>query len=476
MRKTGFSVFLLLVIACVPMPRPAQLPLSTLLGQAEALIAEQKYGEAVEILETAAQLYPETTLPLIKIGQVFLKQHRWLLAEDAFNRALARDLDNPIATAGLAEVSLNQGETLQALQLWQKSIELNPGVPGLFTGLGRTHIARLEFELAKTAFLEQMRHQADPEAQWYLAVLEAPVDLQAANDYLLAIPHQSSPDILARRDYMLATLIPFTDRSPPAEVARASGIALVQAELWPLAVYALNVAHADPAERPPETQAELLAFLGHALAQSGRPALDLFAESLLLNPNSSLPRYFHGVYLRRQGALRAAEDTFQQALELDPDNAAIHIELARTKAEQGDFAEAEVQYDNAVALAEDDLQVQLSRIRFHANRGYNLVEAGIPAAEDLVDAYDDNAEALDLLGWMQFLSGETATAEETVRRALELNPKLVSARYHLARQLEAGDRPIAAIEQYQLVVDRDSSGLYRERALEALRRLTQTVE
>jgi tetratricopeptide (TPR) repeat protein len=436
----------------------------------------QHYGAAVEALEQAAQLYPDTTLPLIKIGQVYLKQHRWLLAEDAFNRALARDPDNPIATAGLAEVTLSQGDTVRALRLWQHTIELNPDIPGVFTGLGRTHIARFEFEPATAAFLEQLKTRPDPEAQWYLGVLAAPADLQVATGYLLAIPEQSSPDILARRDYLLATLGPFTDKSQQVEVAQATGIALVQAELWPLAVHALDRAHNDSNVLPETVRAELLAFLGHALAQAGRPALDLFDESLELDPDSALPRYFYGVYLRRHGALKAAEEMFRQALELDPDNAAIYIEMARTKAEQGDFVEAETHYESAVVKAEDDLQVQLSRVRFHANRGYNLLETGIPAAENLVDAYEENAEAYDLLGWMQFLAGEPDKAEHALRRALELDSDLISAHYHLARQLEASRQPITAIEQYQLVIDRDTSGLYRERALRDLQRLTQAAE
>ena len=174
--------------------------------------------------------------------------------------------------------------------------------------------------------------------------------------------------------------------------------------------------------------------------------------------------------------MKSAEIMFQEAAELDPNNAAIYIELARTKAEQGDFSEAEAHYATAAGLAEDDLQVQLSWVRFHAFRGYNLTETGIPTAEDVVAAFEESAEAYDLLGWMQFLSGEPKKAEQSLRRAIELDPELVSAHYHLARQLEANNQPVAAIEQYQLVVDRDSSGLYRDRALKDLQRLTQDAE
>jgi hypothetical protein len=52
-----------------------------------------------------------------------------------------------------------------------------------------------------------------------------------------------------------------------------------------------------------------------------------------------------------------------------------------------------------------------------------------------------------------------------------LNPDLTSARYHLARQLEATGRVVEAAAEYQRVVDWDTSGLFRDRALKDLQRL-----
>ena len=147
-------------------PTPTPIDLS-------ALLAERRYTEAINLLEAAAVDQPQAIAPLNQIGQIYLQQHRWLPAQDAFNRALARDADNPLATAGLAETRLNQGNRRQAMELWQAAAAQNPQLPGVFTGLGRTLLARLEFDAAKTAFLSQMEHHPDPEAQWYLAALDS---------------------------------------------------------------------------------------------------------------------------------------------------------------------------------------------------------------------------------------------------------------------------------------------------------------
>ena len=462
----------LLLSACTPLPRPAQQPLSVYLKEASQHIAGQQYGEALKLLEEASQLYPKAPLPVIKMGQIYLRQGRWLPAEDAFNRALARDLENPLAMAGLAESMLNQGHLGEATTLWRRSAELDPQLPGVFTGLGRSYLWRLNFEAAEAAFRQQQASRPDPEAQWSLAALTAPLDLAAAREMLLTLPAQASPDLLNRRDYLLTTLAPFTTTSSQAEIAQATGIALAQVQLWPLAVQALTIAREQAGSQTAEEQAETLAFLAYALTYTGRPTLELFEEARTLDPASALPLYFYGIYLRRQGALKAAEETLQQALQLDPENAAVYMELAQTEAQRGNLTIAEDYLSKAAIAARDDLNIQLLRVKFYALRGYRLEEAGIPAAEALITVDKDNAELHDLLGWMQFLTGDSNQAERSLRRALELDPNLAGARYHLARYLANQGDTTAAATEYQRVIDLDTSNIYRDQALEELQQLT----
>jgi len=469
-QRAALLLFIILT-ACTPfVPRR---PLTSYFKEVETLLAAQEYSQAARLLEEAAQAHPEDTRSLLRLGQIYLRQGQPVAAEDAFNRALARNLSYAPAMAGLAEAKLHQGDLGQALHFWQEAAEVNPDLPGVYTGLGRTHLLRFEFEQAEEAFLTQQARRPDPEAQWYLAALAAPSEFTAANNYLLSIPHNAAADILARRDYLLAALVPFTTESAQAEIAQAVGIAFVQVEQWPLAVHALTAAAQYPEQSAAE-KAESLAFLGHALAQAGRPALDLFEQAAALNPDSALPLYFYGLYLREQGALNAAEATFIRAIELDPDNAAIYIELADTKAEQGIFSAAEQYYQAAARIAPDDPRIQLLAIQFYANRGYRLAEEGIPAAQALIEEDPNNAEAYDLLGWMQLLIGATAEAETSLRKAIELDPHLISAHYHLARSLETGGKITEAIDQYRHVVETDTTGLFRSRAIEALSRLEQS--
>lgn len=477
------SLLLFLGSGCTLSPQPGRQSVAYYRERADLLLAERHYSQAVAVLEEGSQVHPGEIDFLIRIGRIYLAQQRWPAAIDAFNRALAVDGRQAAALAGLAETFFWQGQLYQALPLWQQAATLDPELPEVFTGLGRTQLHLFDFEAALNTFKDQQRHRRSFEADWYLAALLAPSDLVTAREHLLAIQAANEPaqpvteSLLVRRDYLLTALVPFTVESPPLEVARATGLAMVQAQQWPLAVYALEAAQTlatSPAVSN-ETRAEILAFLAHARAQAGKPALDLFEQARQLDPTSALPLYFEGLYLRRHGALQVAEDRFKAAIELDAENAAFYAEIGRLKDQQGDLAVAERWYKAAVELAEAPEEFRLLLLKFYANRTYLLTEAGIPLAEQMIEAGQAGAEVYDLLGWMSFLAGEADGGLSALQQALDLDPQLVSARYHLGRYYEANGQPALARVEYQRVIDWDTGGFLRDQAYSGLKRLAGSL-
>jgi cytochrome c-type biogenesis protein CcmH/NrfG len=66
------------------------------------------------------------------------------------------------------------------------------------------------------------------------------------------------------------------------------------------------------------------------------------------------------------------------------------------------------------------------------------------------------------------LAGAPDGGEPALRRAVELDPNLVSARYHLARWLAVNGQSAQAAAEYQRVIDWDTTGIFRDRALKEL--------
>ncbi len=425
----------------------------------ETLIAARRYGEALHHLADVTQTQPEQSLSLILSGRIYLQQHRWWLAEDAFNRALTRDMENPVALAGLAEALLQQGRTSAATTVWQRAVAITPE---LSTGLGRSHLQNLNFTAALAAFTPQ----PDPQATWYLAVMTAPNDVEMARRYLYSIPVDDAPHLLTQRDYLLQTLAPFDADSPPFAVAQAVGYALIQTEQWSLAINALTIAHeADPQD------GETLAFLAHARQQRGLPAADMFEQAVSLSPDSVMVLSLHGKFLRHRGEWRLAARRFGQVVVLDPYNAAAYADIGAIWAEQGRLDKAETWYRMAVQVADDTFPFEQMLARFYLDHHYRLAEAGLPLLTDLAQLRPHDATLLDWLGWAQFLTGDHAAAETTLQQAVSLDPDLVTARYHLGLVLSVNGKPTAAQAEYQRVIDWDTSGELRQRAQTALEKL-----
>jgi Flp pilus assembly protein TadD len=68
-------------------------------------------------------------------------------------------------------------------------------------------------------------------------------------------------------------------------------------------------------------------------------------------------------------------------------------------------------------------------------------DVGVPAALKAAQLAPDDPLALDTLGWLLTLDGRYYEAEEILKKALTVDPKLASAHFHLALlYLQNGDR------------------------------------
>ena len=416
------------------------------LTAAEAHIARREFSAALEILRQQMTAQPTVAIFPQKMGEIYLRQHRWDEAARAFSTALATDPQSVPALLGRAEAYLQLRDAASARNDAHTAVAFGGGAAAQVL-LGRGFLQTQNYADARAAFSAAA---GNPQAAWYLAGLALADDPSAGLARLSALP--DSP----KRDYLLAAL----DGVPPDAVAGTAGIAFIQLNEWELAHAALSAAvHSDP------DRAEWWAFLGRAQTMLDLPALESFRRAQTLDPSLTLVSYFRGLYLRRKGLPSAALDEFLAAMDADPKNIGVAIETAETLVQLGDYPSAAAWYQSVVQADPKNTDYLRLLVEFHVQHGYRVAEDGLPAAERLAALLPDDPHALDLLGWAKFQTGDIGGAETDVRRAVALSPDDVAARFHLGRILLALHRDAEARAEFIHVVDWDTTGIYRPRAL-----------
>lgn len=143
----------------------------------------------------------------------------------------------------------------------------------------------------------------------------------------------------------------------------------------------------------------------------------IWAAAVFLAPVPSLPEpaidaYARGVGLAYQGSLKEAVSAFDEAVAQAPGYSNALFERGRARADLGDYQAAISDYEAARAAGRDDASV-----------AWNMA-------------------------WLYYLQGRFDEAIQTNRRSVELDPKLLEARFDLALTLLAAGQIEAAKNEY----------------------------
>ncbi len=134
---------------------------------------------------------------------------------------------------------------------------------------------------------------------------------------------------------------------------------------------------------------------------------------------------------RERGAFDEARVTYEKALEVKPEAAAVHFNLGLTYNQQGDYTRALASYRKALALEAND-PVTLVNLGI-AQRRSGQPQLAIAAYQQALAAYPHHALAYFNLGNVYYEKEELAQAIAAYQKATELDPSLSTAHFFLAR-------------------------------------------
>jgi len=437
--------------------------LAWLLHQGAYFEANKEYTRAIAAYEQALELRPQITSHL-RLGEIYLAQGRYELAEEEFQEAYRLDPREEEALLGLGSVAAARGDEEEAIERWMEVLALDETNAEAHYRLGRAHIGRSQWSSAQEE-LEKAARCGEGEARFYLGLLLAREDRELATLHLEEVVERESA-LAEGAAEVISILEGLTGAEDEASVAAKLGHMYLGRELPTLAQEQLSKAVSlDPEQHLARS------YLGYVLWSLGEyeEARGVLREALRLDPHSPLNYYFLALLHRSKGYSEVALLEFQKALRLDPDNAAICAEIAATHLEERDYAAAREWFRMAAERASQDPNFYLLRAEFHLEHLLWL-EDGLAAAQTAVALDPQSGVAYDLLGWAQYLL-RRPEARASLEIAVALDPESARAHYHLGLAYAQEGLNDMARWAYERAIDLDTEGFYRERAQKALKEL-----
>jgi putative PEP-CTERM system TPR-repeat lipoprotein len=404
--------------------------------------------EAINHFKDALSIDSSNESALFGLASVSMEQGEVVDAERALVRLLDQSPANVAALAMLANI-LEQNNDLEAIdRRLAAAIEAAPNLPGpqllkarfdLFQGnaelaLRTLQVARDKFpELASFRHLEGLALLQLGRTEYALSSLAR----AAADDP--ATPQHHLDLALARlrvSDYAGATdaMENFRELRPEDAVGLSVLIgALIRAERLEDAANALND-YVPPDENAANVQAVLRGDLAMARNDVGR-AVELYEQASTQLWNRSVVLRLSTAY--REAGSADATVPLERWLSENPDDAAARRAYAQLLQEQGDGEQAIALYQRVLESNSND-PVALNNLAWEYAQ--NGKEGALELAERAYELRPDIGSIADTYGWILYLEGRSDDAVNVLREAVELSPNNGEIQYHLAMALaKTGD-------------------------------------
>ena len=146
-----------------------------LLEEGVRLLNAGRYGEALDVLRQAHDLLPDDPDIMITLSGAMIMAGKWNAAERFLEEAVTKRPDNPrlwlnLAAARLGRLKLSTRQRQdQAIEAYERAIELDPVAPSAHYNVGLIHAERKDWEQAVQWFEAAVRaNPLDKDARWWL--------------------------------------------------------------------------------------------------------------------------------------------------------------------------------------------------------------------------------------------------------------------------------------------------------------------
>jgi tetratricopeptide (TPR) repeat protein len=396
------------------------------------------FQRAAELASTAAQKSPDQQPLWVTAGDYALQAGDLASAVQFFEQALALQATVPTLQR-LEQAYAQAGQPEAAAPAFRQALEQPDLAFDALEWLLSTFWERGDYTSAETA-LERLAAQRPEEARFHyqLGLLKAASDPQAALPPLRQAARLDPALEEAARS--LESKITAARRSDePAFALLEAGRGLASLGEWDLAGEAFERA----VQARPDF-AEAWAYLGASRQHTSTdPAAGLaeLERALALEPESVAAQTFLALYWQRQQQPEKALLAIRAAVQREPNNPILQVELGRSLARTGDLEAALQAYQQAAVVAPYEPAYLRLLSEFCMELDYAVSETGLPAARQALLLAPKDPQNLVLMARVLTHLNDLVSAERFAQRALQFEPQYAPAHLQLGIvYLQGGER------------------------------------
>ena len=390
--------------------------------------SQGRFVDAEKHGQHAVDLLPKIAEPFFRLADTYVQRGKLALAQQAYQQALALDVNLAPVYQGLGKIAFLQNRLEEAVQHYQKALTLAPyhaetyyNLALVYRRLGRSSVGRVsnpnalqnlaEAKDLMTSF-QRVKTYNEQTNRYRRLLLEQPTALEPRMK--LAEAHfEIGNREEAIRAYQIATAL--HPKTLPL-YHNLGGLYMQTGQLTEAIAAFQQVLQLD------DTDTEAYLHLGwlHARQRKFTDAQTYLQTAIQRNKNLTPAYYGLAEVYVQQHLFAEAIAVYQQLTSIHPDDAKAWVRLGVLQLKQQQASEAISAFTHAIAVDENSADAHNNLAWLYATQGEKL-ERAVELAERAV-ALEANAARLDTLAYAYYRHGAYPKAEQTILRAIDLEP------------------------------------------------------
>ena len=391
--------------------------------------SQGRFADAENHGQHAVAMLPKNPEPFFRLADTYLQRGKLALAQQMYQQALALDANLAPVYQGLGRIAFLQDRLEEAVRYYQKALTLAPyhaethyNLGLVYRRLGRSSIGGVSNpdasqNLAKAKNLmtsfQRVKTYNEQTNRYRRRLLEQPTALEPRVKLAEAHIEMGNRKEAIRAYQIATTLHPNT-----LQLYHNLGGLYMQTGQLAEAVSAFQRLIALD-----DTDAEAHLHLGwlHARQRKFTQAQTYLQTAIQRDKNLTPAYYGLAEVYAQQHRFADALAVYQQLIFIHPNDAKAWVRQGVLHLKQKQVPEAIHAFTQAITVDEDSADAHNNLAWLYASQGEHLQRA-VELAERAV-ALDANAARLDTLAYAYYRSGAYAQAEQSILRAIDLEPK-----------------------------------------------------